>query len=304
MKSNNDRLYGGIEGGGTKFICAIGTGPNDIRAETRIPTTTPHETLTLAIEFFKQHEGKIGKLSAIAIANFGPLDLRTNSPTYGQVLSTPKPHWSGANILGMLRNAFELPIGFDLDVNGSALGEHLWGAARGLDTFIYLTVGTGIGGGVFTEGKLLHGLLHPEMGHIPLPHDRLHDPFEGACPFHGDCFEGLASGPALEKRWGQRAETLPEDHPAWELEAQYISQALATYTYSISPQRIIIGGGVGSNLKLLKMVRKKTRLFINGYIPSHTIVDEIDSYILPPALGNRAGVLGALALAEQAMLGK
>jgi fructokinase len=199
-----------------------------------------------------------------------------------------------------LRGAFDLPIGFDNDVNAAALGEHLWGAGQGLDTFIYLTVGTGIGGGVYAEGKLLHGLLHPEMGHIPLPHDRERDPFDGVCPFHGDCFEGLATGPAMEKRWGQRAETLPADHPAWELEAHYIAHALAAYIYTLSPQRIIVGGGVGSNLHLLKMVRGKTRALINGYIPSRAILDEIDSYIVPPALGNRAGVAGAIALAQQA----
>jgi fructokinase len=300
IKMNPLPLLGGIEGGGTKFICAVGTGPNDIRAETRIPTTRPEETLTRTIEFFKGQEKEIGTLAAIGIANFGPLDLRTDSRTYGQILSTPKPGWSKADILGMLRNAFDLPIGFDLDVNGAALGERLWGAAQGLDTFIYLTVGTGIGGGVFAEGKLLHGLNHPEMGHIPLPHNRTRDPFEGACPFHGDCFEGLASGPAMEKRWGQRAETLTEDHPAWELEAQYIAQALTTYIYTISPKRIIIGGGVGSNLHLLKMVREKTVALLNGYIPSRTLLDEIDSYITPPALGNRAGVLGAIALAKEA----
>jgi fructokinase len=293
-------LFGGIEGGGTKFVCAIAGGPEDIRAEDRFPTTTPEETLARAIKFFKEQEKGTGKLAAIGIANFGPLDLRTDSPTYGQVLSTPKPHWSGADLLGILRNAFDLPIGFDNDVNAAALGEHLWGAGQGLDTFIYLTIGTGIGGGVFAEGKLLHGLLHPEMGHIPLPHDRTRDPFEGNCPFHGDCFEGLASGPAMEKRWGQRGETLPADHPAWELEADYIAQALAIYIYTISPQRIILGGGVGSNLKLLKMVREKTRAIINGYIPSRILVDEIDSYIIPPALGNRAGVLGAMALAKEA----
>ncbi|MBC7876291.1 MAG: ROK family protein [Anaerolineales bacterium] len=293
-------IFGGIEGGGTKFICAVGTAPNDICAETRIPTTTPEETLTNAITFFKEQQKQLGPLKAIGIANFGPLDVRLDSPTYGQVLPTPKPHWSGANLLGMLHNAFDIPIGFDNDVNASALAEHLWGAAQGLDTFIYLTVGTGIGAGVFTEGKLLHGLLHPEMGHIPLPHDLAQDPFEGTCPFHGDCFEGLACGPAMEKRWGQRAETLPDDHPAWKLEAQYLSQALTSFIYTISPQRIIIGGGVGSNLNLLKMVREQTQALINGYIPSQAILNEIDSYIVSPDLGNRAGVLGAIALAEEA----
>ncbi len=300
IKMNSLPLFGGIEGGGTKFICAIGTTPHDIRAEIRIPTTTPEETLTRTIQFFKEGAKKFGKLAGIGLANFGPLDLLPDSPTYGRILSTPKPHWSMADLLGTLRNSFDLPIGFDNDVNGAVLGEYLWGAAKGLDTFIYLTVGTGIGGGIFAAGKLLHGLLHPEMGHIPLPHDRAQDPFEGNCPFHADCFEGLASGPAMEKRWGQRAETLPEDHPAWELEAQYIAQALTAYIYTLSPQRIIIGGGVGSNLNLLKMVREKTRTLINGYIPSRAILNDIDSYILPPALGNRSGVLGAIALAREA----
>jgi len=300
IKMNSLPLFGGIEGGGTKFVCAVGTAPNDIRAETRIPTMRPEETLTRTIEFFKGQEKEIGPLAALAIANFGPLDLQPDSRTYGQILSTPKPHWSRANILGMLRNAFDLPIGFDLDVNGAAFGEHLWGAGQGLDTFIYLTIGTGIGGGAFAEGKLLHGLLHPEMGHIPLPHDRVGDPFEGSCPFHADCFEGLASGPAMEKRWGQRAETLTDDHPAWELEAGYVAHALTAYIYTLSPQRIIIGGGVGSNPHLLKMVREKTRILINGYIPSRSILNDIDSYIVAPALGNRAGVLGAIALAKEA----
>jgi len=289
-------LFGGIEGGGTKFVCAVGTGPFDIRAEVRFPTTTPNKTLDQAIAFFKEHD----HLAGIGIANFGPLDIRKDSPTYGQVLPTPKPHWSGADVFGKLRGAFDIPIGFDNDVNAAALGEHLWGAGQGLDTFIYLTIGTGIGGGAFVEGKLLHGLLHPEMGHIPLPHDRERDPFDGICPFHGDCFEGLANGPAMEKRWGQSAEKLPKDHPAWDLEAHYVAHALASYVYTISPKRIIVGGGVGSNLHLLKMVREKTRALIDGYIPSRAILDEIDTFIVPPALGNRAGVAGALALAQQA----
>ncbi len=297
---NSTPLFGGIEGGGTNFICAIGSGPEDIRAQIRIPSTTPQETLTRAIQFFKDAEKKTGDLTGIGIATFGPLDLTPDSPTYGQILPTPKPKWSGANLLGMLRNAFDLPIGIDNDVNGAALGEHLWGAAQGLDTFLYLTIGTGIGGGTFTEGKLLHGLLHPEMGHIPLPHDRAADPFEGMCVFHKDCFEGLACGPAMEARWGQRAETLPEAHPAWDLEAVYIAHALTAYIYVLSPQRIIIGGGVGSNVHLLKNVREKTRTLVNGYLSSKAISEGIDSYIVPPGLGNRSGVLGAIALGKEA----
>jgi fructokinase len=200
----------------------------------------------------------------------------------------------------MLKSAFDIPMAFDLDVNGAAFGEGRWGAAQGLDTFIYLTVGTGIGGGAMTNGRLLHGLLCPEMGHILLPHDKERDPFEGACPFHNDCFEGLASGPALEKRWGQKAETLPLDHPAWELEAHYIAMALANYIYTLSPQRIIIGGGVGGNERLLPIIRRNVQNLLNGYVQSPAITENMDEYIVPPALGVRSGMLGAIALAKKA----
>ncbi len=291
-------MFGGIEGGGTKFVCAVGTGPNDIQREARFPTTTPVETLDQAIAFFKQAEHDFGKLSALGFASFGPIDPNPASPTFGFILPTPKPGWSNANVLGMLKSAFDMPMAFDLDVNGAALGEGLWGAAQGLDTFMYVTVGTGIGGGAIVNGKLMHGLLHPEMGHIPLPHDRQRDPFEGGCPFHNDCFEGLASGPAMEKRWGQKAETLPPDHPAWDLEAHYVSLALANYIYTISPQRIIIGGGVGGNERLLPLIRKNVQDLLNGYVQSPAIIKNIDEYIVSPALGNRAGMLGAIALAQ------
>jgi len=291
-------MFGGIEGGGTKFICAVGASPNDIQREDRFPTTTPVETLDKAIAFFKQAEQDFGKLSALGFASFGPIDPNPASPTYGFILPTPKPGWSNANVLGMLKSAFDIPMTFDLDVNGAALGEGLWGAAQGLDTFMYLTVGTGIGGGVMMNGKLLHGLLHPEMGHILLPHDKERDPFAGGCPFHNDCFEGLASGPALEKRWGQKAETLPHDHPAWVLEAHYIALALTNFIYTISPQRIIMGGGVGGNERLLPMIRKNVQDLLNGYIQSPDITKNIDEYIVPPGLGGRAGMVGALALAQ------
>lgn len=295
-------MFGGIEGGGTKFVCAVGTGPDDIQREERFPTTTPTETLDKAIAFFKQAEQDFGKLSALGFASFGPIDPNPASSTYGFILPTPKPGWSNANVLGMLKSAFDMPMAFDLDVNGAALGEGRWGAAQGLDTFMYITVGTGIGGGAIVNGKLMHGLLHPEMGHIPLPHDRERDPFEGACPFHGDCFEGLASGPALEKRWGQKAETLPLfDHPAWELEAHYIALALANYIYTLSPQRIIIGGGVGGNERLLPIIRRNVQRLLNGYVQSPAITQNIADYIVPPALGNRAGMLGAIALAQGAV---
>ncbi len=298
---NNNLHYGGIEGGGTKFVCAVGTGPNNILAETRFQTTTPQETMSQAVDFFKQQEASLGNLASIGFACFGPLDPNPASPTYGHILPTPKPHWAGANVVGMLRSAFDIPVNFDTDVNGAALGEWRWGNAQGLQTFIYLTVGTGIGGGAYVEGKLLHGLIHPEMGHIAVKHDFEKDPFDGVCPFHGDCFEGLASGIAVEKRWGKRSEQLSKDHPAWNLEAEYIAQALASYSFTLSPQRIIIGGGVGSLPHLLPKVQQRTKELINGYIQSPVILENIESYIVSPGLGNRSGVLGAIALAERAL---
>lgn len=299
MKSNK-AYYGAIEGGGTKFICAVGTGPGHIQAEARFATTNPKETLKQVVEFFQQFEKKTGKLAAIGFACFGPLDPNPDSPTYGHILPTPKPGWTNADVVGILKQSFDIPIGFDTDVNGAALGEWRWGKGQGLQTFIYLTVGTGIGGGAFVEGKLLHGLIHPEMGHITLKHDRNKDPFDGVCPFHGDCFEGLASGVAVEKRWGMRGNLLAQDHLAWDLEAEYIAQALASYSFMLSPQRIIIGGGIGSMGRLLPKVQKRTRELINGYIQSPAILDNIESYIVHPGLGNNSGVLGAIALAEQA----
>ena len=292
-------IFGGIESGGTKFICAVGTSPDDIRAETRFPTAAPDETLKQAIDFFKAQTQRLGPLASIGVASFGPLDSRPGSPSFGHILPTPKPGWTNFDIVGTIRAGIGVPIAFDTDVNGAALGEGRWGAAQGLDTFMYLTVGTGIGGGVFANGHLLHGLLHPEMGHISLPHDLQKDPFEGVCPFHHDCFEGLASGVAIEKRWGQPGGRLPEDHPAWDLEAEYIALALANYVYCISTERIIIGGGVGQLAHLLPSIRKRTRELINGYVQSTAILENIETYIVPPGLGDRAGVLGAIALAGQ-----
>ena len=297
---NNKPLYGAIEGGGTKFVCAVGTGPNDLRAEIRVETTSPEETLSRVVKFFHEQEAKFGKLASIGFACFGPLDPNPASPTYGHILPTPKPGWTNANVVGMLKDTFDIPIVFDTDVNGAALGEWRWGAAQELETFIYLTIGTGVGGGAYVEGKLLHGLIHPEMGHILLRHDRDKDPFAGTCPFHGDCFEGLACGGAMEKRWGQPGETLSAEHPAWDLEAEYVAQALTNYTLTLSPQRIILGGGVGSVPHLLSKVRARTRELINGYIQSPIILEHIETFIVNPGLGNRSGVLGAIALAKQA----
>ncbi|NCP87634.1 MAG: fructokinase [Anaerolineae bacterium CG_4_9_14_3_um_filter_57_17] len=287
------KLYGGIEGGGTKFVCAVGSGPQDIRAEIRIPTTTPEETLGRAIAFFRGQE----KLAALGVACFGPLDPNLASPAFGQILATPKAGWTGADVAGALRSALNLPVAFDTDVNGAALAEARWGAGQGCDPVLYLTVGTGIGGGALVNGKLLHGLLHPEMGHIPLPRDPARDPFPGICPFHEDCFEGLAAGPALERRWGQKAENLPPEHPAWKLEAEYIALALSSYILTLAPQKIILGGGVGSAPHLLPLVRRSVQGWLNGYVQSPLVTQSIENYIVLPALGSRAGVLGALALA-------
>ena len=296
-------IYGGIEGGGTKFVCAVGSAEGESLAETRFPTTTPEETLNRAIAFFQEQTRLLGPLSGLGIACFGPLDPDIHSPTYGHILATPKAGWAGADVVGALRSALPVPIAFDTDVNGAALGEWRWGAAQGLSTFLYFTVGTGVGGGAMVEGKLLHGLIHPEMGHIPLPHDYAQDPFPGSCPFHGDCFEGLASGPAMEKRWGQRAENLPADHPAWDLEAHYIARAMQGFICSFSPQRIILGGGVPQQPALLPLVRAKVLRYLNNYVNSGAILEHIDTYIVPPGLGARAGVCGAFALAQQAEAG-
>jgi fructokinase len=301
MSEKKHRLFGGIEGGGTKFVCAVGNEAGEILAEMRFPTTSPDETLARSVDFFKEQIQAHGPLASIGVASFGPLDPRPASATFGHILPTPKPGWTNADIVGPLRAAFDVPIAFDTDVNGAALGEWRWGAAQGLDTFIYLTIGTGIGGGGLVNGELMHGLLHPEMGHIPLPRDASVDSFKGGCPFHGDCFEGLASGPALEKRWGQKAETLPPDHPAWDLEAHYIALALHSFICTLSPQRIIIGGGVAQQSHIIPLVREKTKASLNGYVQSPDILDNIDTYIVPPALGGRAGVLGAIALAQQAL---
>lgn len=287
-----DKLIGGIEAGGTKFVCAVGTSSGEVRQEVRFATVKPDETIAQAIDFFKQFDG----LAALGIASFGPVDPAPQSPTFGYVTSTPKPGWANTDLAGPIRSALSVPVGFDTDVNGAALGEWRWGAAQGLDTFIYLTVGTGIGGGGLFNGQLMHGLLHPEMGHIRLPRDPAGDKFAGVCPYHGDCFEGLASGPAMAARWGQPAETLPFDHPAWELEAHYLALALHNFICTLSPQRIVVGGGVMGQAGLLPLVRQKVVASLNGYVQMPAITEQIDDYIVAPGLGNQAGVLGAMAL--------
>ncbi|MDY6834059.1 MAG: ROK family protein [Chloroflexota bacterium] len=294
------QLYGSIEAGGTKFLCTVGSGPDDIRHQAHFATTSPTQTFSHVIEFFQGHMAN-HQLSALGIASFGPIDIRKEAPTYGYITKTPKPGWSNIDFVGTMSQALGIPIGFDTDVNAAALGEHRWGSAHGLDTFVYLTIGTGIGGGGMMGGQLMHGLRHPEMGHLILPHDKTRDPFPGCCPFHGDCLEGLACGLAIESRWNTKAELLNPEHPAWVLEADYLALALVNFFYTLSPQRIIIGGGVMHQRQLLHLVRRRFRQLLGDYPNIPEVIDNVDEYIVTPALGDRAGAFGALALAEQTL---
>lgn len=276
-------------------MCGVGTGPDDLQLTT-VPTTSPQATIDQIIAFFRDQAGR--ELSAVGIGAFGPVDLHPESPTFGFITSTPKVGWQQYDLASTLYRALQVPIGFDTDVNAAAAGEARWGAGRGLPNFLYLTVGTGIGGGALVNGEVIHGLLHPEMGHIRIPHDLGADPFPGSCPYHKDCLEGLASGPAMQARWGKRAQELPADHPAWALEAHYLALGLATWVCTVSPERILLGGGVMQQASLFPMIRQELLRLLNGYIDAKPLLNEIDSYVAPPELGSRAGVLGAMVLAE------
>jgi len=272
--------FGGIEGGGTKWVCAVGNGPTDL-TDVTFSTTTPNATLASAVEFFSAHQ-----VEAIGVGSFGPVDLQR-----GRITTTPKPGWSNTDVTGALRGALGVPVAFDTDVNAAALGEQRWGAAVGLDTFCYLTVGTGIGGGVMAGNALVHGLSHPEIGHMRVPHDKARDPFAGSCPFHGDCFEGLASGTAIRARWGRSGEELGDDPDVWALEADYLALGVVNVICTLSPQLVILGGGVMNQTGLLEAVRVRVRELLAGYVAAPEIV--------APALGDRAGVLGAIELARR-----
>jgi len=288
--------YGGIETGGSKWECAVGRGPDDLRAAETIPTTTPVETIGRAIAFFERE----GPVDAIGIGSFGPIDQKLSSPTWGHITTTPKPGWAHTDVGQEIRRRLSVPVAFDTDVNAAALGEHRWGACQGLDTFCYITVGTGIGGGGMAGGKLLHGLLHPEFGHMRVPHDLDADPFPGVCPYHGDCWEGLASGLAIEARWGHPPTSLDGDQRVWELEARYLALGLVSVMCVLSPERIVVGGGVAHHDGLLALVRRDVLALMNGYLEASAVSDDIADYITLPKLGVRAGVIGAIALAETA----
>jgi fructokinase len=286
-------IFGGVEGGGTKWICAVGTGPDDLRTVETIPTTDPDETLGRVAAFF----GAFPDLAAVGVGSFGPLDLDQASPGYGSITTTPKQGWRGTNVRSVLASTLGLPVAIDTDVAAAALGEGRYGAARGVGTFCYITIGTGIGGGAIVDGKIVHGLLHPEFGHMRIPHDPERDPFPGVCPYHGDCFEGLASGEALRRRYGVPADML-SDEGAWELEADYIALGLINIVCVLSPQRIVLGGGVAKAPGLLPLVRDRLALLAGGYFDSPALHEGIAEYVVPPALGDHAGVIGALELAR------
>jgi fructokinase len=288
---------GGIETGGTKWVCGIGDGGGELLELEMFPATTPAETVARAIAFFARHQ----PVHAVGVASFGPVDIRRASPTWGELMATPKPGWAGIDVVAPLAEALGVPVALDTDVNAAALAESRFGAAIGLDTFCYLTVGTGIGGGAIVDGRLVHGLLHPEIGHMRIPHDRVRDPFDGSCPFHGDCLEGLASGEAIRQRFGRPGEELSADAEVWELVSEYLALGLANLVCALSPQRIVVGGGVANQPTLLPLVRGRLHELLAGYIDVPELsLAALDRYVVPPALGERAGVLGAIELARTA----
>lgn len=282
-------ILGALETGGTKMVCAIGNEKGEILEQVSIPTQTPEITVPKLLSFFK---GK--RIEALGIACFGPIDLDRNSETYGYITTTPKLAWQNYDMVGTFKKELGVPVGFDTDVNGSVLGEYTWGIAKGLHSCIYITIGTGVGVGVVVDGRLLHGMMHPEGGHILL-HKLPQDTYEGFCPFHKNCMESLAAGPAIEERWGQKTFHLVDREEVWELEAEYIAQALVNYTMLVSPQRIILGGGVMHQTQLLALVREKFKTLLNGYIRTKEMED-LDNYIVLQSLDNKQGIMGALKL--------
>lgn len=289
-------LFGCIEAGGTKFVLGVARDSDTILRTARIPTTTPHETLHDALAFFISARKEWGAFDAFGIASFGPVDLDRLSLTWGRIADTPKEGWSGVDLAGPFAHNFECPIGFDTDVNGAILAESLWGAAIGADIAIYVTVGTGIGGGALVEERPMHGARHPEMGHM-LPRRHPQDmEFPGVCPFHGCCLEGLASGSAIQARWGHSLSDLPQDHPAHEIVAYYLAQMVVAQQAFLSPRRIVLGGGVMGTPGLIERVRVAAGKLAAGYFGPLGLGE----LVVPPALGDQAGLLGALALAQRA----
>lgn len=287
-------LLGALEAGGTKMVCALGNENGEILEQISIPTKTPEETIPEILKYFKDK-----KIEALGIGCFGPVDLDESSPTYGYITSTPKLAWRNFDMVGAMKKGLGVPVGFDTDVNGSLLGEVTWGSAKGLTDAAYLTIGTGIGAGIMTNGKLLHGMMHPEAGHMPLAvHEDDH--YAGKCPYHGTCFEGLAAGPAIEERWGAKGAALADKPEVWELESYYIAQALTTLIMVLSPQRIILGGGVMHQKQLFPMIREKVLGMVNGYVQTK-LLEDMDQYIVPAGLNDDQGIMGCIKLAMESL---
>ncbi len=294
--------YGGIEAGGTKFVCGVGTGPDDV-VVTRFPTRDPASTLADVVGFFTRRMSQGDRIDAIGIASFGPLELRPERSGFGRIMRTPKPGWSGVDIMGAIGDAFDVPVGLDTDVNGAALAEARWGAARDVRSSLYLTVGTGIGGGAIVDGEPIHGLVHPEMGHVAV--DRAaRDAFEGRCPFHRDCLEGMTSGPAIAERFGAPAEALvgPERDEARRLVAWYLASGLRSLVYAVAPERVVVGGGLSHLPGVIPRIRVALMDRLGGYpgLVEHSRA----GFVVPAELGDLAGVSGALLLAERAARGR
>ena len=290
-------MLAGIEAGGTKMVCAVSDAELNLKGSAVFPTTSPQETIAEMINYFRKFD-----IDAVGIGSFGPIDLNPKSPTYGYITKTPKTGWSDFDFVGVFKKAFGVPVGFDTDVNAAILGEVYKGAAYGCNNAIYITIGTGVGVGVYCNGGLVHGLVHPEAGHILL-NRHPEDSFEGSCPFHKNCVEGMASGPAIEKRWGKSPKLLIENDKVWELEAYYIAQAVASYILTYSPEKVILWGGVMHQDKLFDMVRSNVKEILNGYVHSEMVDSKIDQYIVKPALGEKPGITGALCLARIALNG-
>ena len=286
-------IYGALEAGGTKMVCAVGDRNGHILEQVSIPTKLPEDTIPEITDYFKKKD-----IAALGIACFGPLDLNPKSAKYGYITTTPKPGWADYDIVGAFRKALQIPIGFDTDVNGSLLGEVTYGSSKGLENVVYITIGTGIGGGVMTNKKLLHGMLHPELGHMLMrPH--FSDTYPGKCPFHKNCLEGMAAGPAIEERWGAKGKDLAGNDNVWELEAFYIGQAIVNLILTLSPERIILGGGVMHQLQLFDMIRREVKKQLNDYIVT-PLLQNMDQYIVPASLNDDQGIMGCIKLAIEA----
>lgn len=288
--------FGTLEAGGTKMVLSVGNEQNELLEQATIPTETPEKTIPAMIAWFKDRN-----IAALGIGTFGPVDLNPASPTYGWITRTPKPGWRDTPLLPPMRDMLGVPVRIDTDVNAAALAEWRLGAAKGLKSCLYVTVGTGIGAGIVAEGRIVHGLMHPELGHMLLRQEKEDPAPDGFCPYHHGCLEGLASGPAIAKRWGVKAQELPPEHEAWRLEAAYLAQMCMNAVCSFSPEKIILGGGVMQQKHLFLLIRQKTVGLLNGYVQAEEITERIDSYIVEPGLGTRSGAIGALLLARQAL---